>query len=99
MVRLKEKQFANGFIEKIEFQFHYGTIKRRYKKKKKYLQRQFQFHYGTIKSLIHCHTAVSCSQFQFHYGTIKSMKVSKLLTKNLFNFNSIMVRLKDTKVK
>ena len=50
MVRLKDRNFRIKVVG-IEFQFHYGTIKRFEQAYKVADTFVFQFHYGTIKRL------------------------------------------------
>ena len=49
MVRLKESLVELKEVERMEFQFHYGTIKSGSWFKECTDSREFQFHYGTIK--------------------------------------------------
>ena len=55
----------------------------------------FQFHYGTIKSCESLPAQVWQAGFQFHYGTIKRTCGSRIRMYS-FNFNSTMVRLKES---
>ena len=55
----------------------------------------FQFHYGTIKRPEEKQAEAEKEKFQFHYGTIKRFPLLSL-ENTLSNFNSTMVRLKDT---
>ena len=58
----------------------------------------FQFHYGTIKSKLVAYAFISKIEFQFHYGTIKR-NMSRAYSMLFFDFNSTMVRLKESRVK
>ena len=94
MVRLKATMQPDNTFERIIFQFHYGTIKR---KKPAILLvpiTKFQFHYGTIKSNWAAYLQRTYSTFQFHYGTIKSQYHVQDASGLPENFNSTMVRLK-----
>ena len=53
MVRLKARNAFVASKAMIEFQFHYGTIKRVYSWCRRDNRMGFQFHYGTIKSSTH----------------------------------------------
>ncbi len=56
---------------------------------------EFQFHYGSIKGLKDKLKRLIPVIFQFHYGSIKGLY--KALTEESINdFNSTMVRLKDS---
>ena len=57
MVRLKEEAGLNPYLL-VEFQFHYGTIKRKNAVQEGLKTIAFQFHYGTIKS--HLASSASC---------------------------------------
>ena len=56
---------------------------------------QFQFHYGTIKRLEVTGYTIGGEEFQFHYGTIKRLNRELLVSSQVYNFNSTMVRLKE----
>ena len=60
------------FFPFVQFQFHYGTIKRHKRSIGGNQRSIFQFHYGTIKSEPGKYIAFPTQLFQFHYGTIKS---------------------------
>ncbi len=56
----------------------------------------FQFHYGTIEGSARSLRRLRRNQFQFHYGTIEGEK-EKILSKHTgADFNSTMVRLRDS---
>ena len=57
----------------MQFQFHYGTIKRRKSPNLGKREAKFQFHYGTIKRCLLTLKKKKIKLFQFHYGTIKSL--------------------------
>ena len=50
MVRLKDELLASDEWTN-KFQFHYGTIKRKYREAIEEVRNAFQFHYGTIKRM------------------------------------------------
>ena len=94
MVRLKENCCYDNFDD-FQFQFHYGTIKRQQIQAHWGVNVRFQFHYGTIKSDTGLSDLRKYIKFQFHYGTIKRQK-HKIHMLREENFNSTMVRLKET---
>src|SRR5690606_7604511 len=55
----------------------------------------FQFHYGAIKGETLLFVLLINSLFQFHYGAIKGSP-NVCVTLLFFNFNSTMVRLKES---
>ena len=61
------------------------------------LQCWFQFHTGSIKRGILQRASHLKNEFQFHTGSIKSYQDLLLNLPKALSFNSILVRLKDTR--
>ena len=55
----------------------------------------FQFHYGSVKSAGDAILSLRYWRFQFHYGSVKRHLCANTAPAD-FNFNSTMVRLKET---
>ena len=74
MVRLKVYS-EKGLRGRLQFQFHYGTIKRMYQKVVLMDQSNFNSTMVRLKDVAFILWSVTI-KFQFHYGTIKSGKQS-----------------------
>ena len=71
MVRLKLK-IESELLDKVVFQFQYGTIKATESLIFFEITGKFQFQYGTIKAIPVGWALTSYDSFQFQYGTIKA---------------------------
>src|SRR5690606_38004972 len=70
MVRLEAFVLSLYPLAYLSFQFHYGTIGRRFCIQKVVYCFLFQFHYGTIGRGVNEYENTYRAVFQFHYGTI-----------------------------
>ena len=76
------------------FQFHYGTIKSKFKRKGKLSGARFQFHNGSIKSQLAVLAAGTVYKFQFHYGSIKSEIEEQIINGHVqFQFHNGSIKI------
>ncbi len=93
MVRLREERIQMQKTTILEFQFHYGTIKRNINNKRKVQSRVFQFHYGTIKRMYGYEHLKDLADFNSTMVRLRGLNFEGKTVDNL-NFNSTMVRLR-----
>ena len=78
MVRLKEILRRTGHVHH-QFQFHYGTIKRKTALMTQITAKMFQFHYGTIKSFGNLYRITPLYSFNSTMVRLKVFRPESLL--------------------
>ena len=94
MLLLKQVETEGYKNQKIQFTFHYASIKTLLGKTEVEMLSPFTFHYASIKTEGHRHLRYLFLVFTFHYASIKTRKLDVGLAILLHYLHFIMLLLK-----